>query len=315
MERIIAENWGVLVSAPLAFLAALCFGAVIGWIVVGLIYNQRLTHYQELIANYRDVLEEKLPVRALRPFPAKHSKQMSIGLIVIFVGVGAVILGALIVMFDKSGLSVKQIGAALPAVPSVVGPNAQNPLPTPVLPSENKVSSQASSSPKPDALPPRDVRELLDALREAQDLDDKHIKTVVYGIENWAANWRGVIRNGNAVITYTMLRDTLKTDVWDRIDSFIDRHQRHQSVLQEAFALDHVAAKNEVSRALQSVVEAAQRLPRNSPPEMDDLLSPQFKELSKQSALLYQWLLEFRRRTSEMIENLNSRGVATYAKR
>src|ERR1035438_844729 len=40
MERILADNWGVLVSGPVAFLAALCFGAIVGWIVVGLIYNQ-----------------------------------------------------------------------------------------------------------------------------------------------------------------------------------------------------------------------------------------------------------------------------------
>ena len=64
MERILVDNWGVLVNAPVAFLAALCMGVIIGWIVVGLIYNQRLTHYQELLANYREVLEDKLPASA-----------------------------------------------------------------------------------------------------------------------------------------------------------------------------------------------------------------------------------------------------------
>jgi hypothetical protein len=102
MERIVAENWSVLTSAPVAFVAALCLGAVAGWIVVGLIYNQRLTHYQELIANYRDVLEDKLPARALGPFPTKRSKQMSFGLILIFVGIGAALIGAVVVASDRS---------------------------------------------------------------------------------------------------------------------------------------------------------------------------------------------------------------------
>jgi hypothetical protein len=101
MERIVAENWGVLMSAPVAFVAALGLGMVAGWILVGLIYNQRLTHYQELIANYRDVLDEKLPIRALRPFPVRRTKKMSFGLILIFVGLGAALLGVLIISFEK----------------------------------------------------------------------------------------------------------------------------------------------------------------------------------------------------------------------
>jgi hypothetical protein len=102
MERIVAENWGVLMSAPVAFVAALGLGAAVGWIVVGLIYNQRLTHYQELIANYRDVLDEKLPSRALRPFPIKRSKQMSFGLVLIFVGLSAAVAGAVLISLDRS---------------------------------------------------------------------------------------------------------------------------------------------------------------------------------------------------------------------
>jgi hypothetical protein len=102
MERTIADNWSVLVSAPVAFVAALCLGAVAGWAMIGLIYNQRLTHYQELIANYRDVLDEKLPTRALRPFPIKRSKQMSVGLILIFLGIGASLIGAILVFSDRS---------------------------------------------------------------------------------------------------------------------------------------------------------------------------------------------------------------------
>jgi hypothetical protein len=126
MERIVAENWSVLAGAPVAFVAALCLGVFVGWMVIGLIYNQRLTHYQELIANYRDVLEDKLPARALRAFPLKRSKQMSFGLVLIFVGVGAVLIGAAVVAFDHSPPATKTVTGMSPAIATA--------SPTPVLP-------------------------------------------------------------------------------------------------------------------------------------------------------------------------------------
>jgi hypothetical protein len=127
MERIVIDNWGVLMSAPVAFIAALFLGAGAGWLVVGLIYNQRLTHYQELIANYRDVLDEKIPARALRPFPTKRSKQMSIGLVLIFAGIGAALVGAITVISDRSP------------------PPANQPVPTPVGPSPAPAPADAPS--------------------------------------------------------------------------------------------------------------------------------------------------------------------------
>jgi hypothetical protein len=129
MEKIVADNLDVLVRAPAAFIAALGLGVIAGWVAVGLIYNQRLTHYQELIDNYRDVLDEKLPVRALRPFPPKRSKQMSFGLILIFGGVGLALLGALIVALDRSGQPGKLSAAPGPIAPSVIAPVVQNPSP------------------------------------------------------------------------------------------------------------------------------------------------------------------------------------------
>lgn len=86
--------------APQAFLAALGIGAFAGWLLARIIYNNRLTHYQEVIANYRDVLEEKIPARALRPFPTKRNKKMFFGLVLIFGGVAAVFFGALIISFE-----------------------------------------------------------------------------------------------------------------------------------------------------------------------------------------------------------------------
>lgn len=117
-------------SAPIAFVAALCIGVAIGWVVIGLIYNQRLTHYQELIANYRDVLEEKLPARALRPLATKRSKQMSFGLILIFGGAIAVLIGALLVSLDRSPSSTKVTGSG--AIPATASAAAATPAAIPV---------------------------------------------------------------------------------------------------------------------------------------------------------------------------------------
>jgi hypothetical protein len=124
-------------SAPVAFVAALCLGAVAGWIVVGLIYNQRLTHYQELIVNYRDVLEDKLPAHALQPFPIKRSKQMSFGLILIFMGVGAALIGALVVASDRS----PSLSAQAPKTGTEMSTAIAPAVTAPVLPTAPGVSS------------------------------------------------------------------------------------------------------------------------------------------------------------------------------
>ena len=89
--------------------------------MVGLIYNQRLTHYQELIVNYRDVLDEKLPARALRQFPVKRSKLMSFGLILIF-------FGALIIAFDRSPSPSAQAPVMAPGMPSALASAVTAPI-------------------------------------------------------------------------------------------------------------------------------------------------------------------------------------------
>lgn len=145
MERIVADNWSVLLSAPVAFVAALCLGAIACWIVVGLIYNQRLTHYQELIVNYQNVLEEKLPARALRPFPVKRSKQMSIGLVLVFVGITAALIGAVVIASDRSLPPLAQQTPQPPAgMPTANAPSITAPVlpPPPVLPSTREFTDR-----------------------------------------------------------------------------------------------------------------------------------------------------------------------------
>jgi hypothetical protein len=98
----IADKWDIVMMAPQAFAAALLVGAAAGWLLARTIYNNRLTHHQELISNYRDILDNKLPTSALRPFPTKRSKRMSFGLALIFLGIGTTLIGATIVTSDRS---------------------------------------------------------------------------------------------------------------------------------------------------------------------------------------------------------------------
>jgi hypothetical protein len=110
--KLISDNWAVVMIAPGLFVAALALGWLAGWIVVRLFYNQRLAHQQDMITKLRAVLEEKLPASFLPPPPRKYSKQMSFGLVLVFVGLGAAVIGALLVSFDRSGSPTK---TSLPA--------------------------------------------------------------------------------------------------------------------------------------------------------------------------------------------------------
>jgi hypothetical protein len=196
--------------------------------------------------------------------------------------------------------------------PPAISPAPVSPSPAAagVQPPSVQPSTPQSQPSKP--LSPKALRELLDALNEAKTIQSKFVAPTMGQIDSWAVNWRGVLRNYNGVELYSRLREELKTLVWEKIDGLIERHKQYESELQVVFALDHPVAKNDLSRALQGVIEAIQRLPPNSPPEMDELLEPQFKELIKQSNLGWAWVTEVSQRLDKMTENVSTRGVAEY---
>jgi hypothetical protein len=164
-------------------------------------------------------------------------------------------------------------------------------------------------------LPPRDVQKLLEALDELYSVGEANMWPVVSSINSWSVNWRGVLRNSNAEQMFSKLRDDLRSQVPDRIDTLLAKYPKYDATLQVALALDFPAAKNELSKALQEVVDGVKKLPKNAPPETDDLVAPQFKELTKQSELAVEWWAEARRRISEMQTSLKNGGTAEYAKR
>lgn len=109
--RIISDKWDILMMSPGAFFAVLGFGFVLGLAVTRAFLNERLTRQQMRIADLEKVLEGKLAISHLQPPQGKRSKQMSIGLILIFVGLGAAATGALVILFDRSPSPTKMAGS------------------------------------------------------------------------------------------------------------------------------------------------------------------------------------------------------------
>jgi hypothetical protein len=144
--KIFADNRAIIMMAPGLFAAALALGWLAGWVVIRLVYNQRLAHQQDMITNLRAVLEEKLPASFLPPPLRKHSRQMSFGLILIFVGIGAALLGALIIATDKSvgdkQVTTKMMPSGTPSTPASKSAELKeqpNFVPLPVESPENRV--------------------------------------------------------------------------------------------------------------------------------------------------------------------------------
>jgi hypothetical protein len=116
-------------------------------------------------------------------------------------------------------------------------PNSSLPINVPLSPSPTPTPEA------PKTLSPKVVRELLEALSEAKALHSKFVDPTIGQIDSWAANWRGVLRNNNGAQLYSRLRNELKTQVWEKIDSLIDQNKNYQKELEWVLALDHPAAK------------------------------------------------------------------------
>jgi hypothetical protein len=57
----ISKNWGFVVSAPVPFLATQLLGFTAGWLAIGRFQRERMKHWQELVSEYKDKLNNASP--------------------------------------------------------------------------------------------------------------------------------------------------------------------------------------------------------------------------------------------------------------
>jgi hypothetical protein len=198
MERIVAENWGVLVSAPLAFLAALCLGVAIGWVVVGLIYNQRVAAQDHTITNLRAVIEEKFPVSVIIPRHSGRTKRMTWGLVLLFVGLGAAVVGAVLIGFERPPKQQLTKIEPPPVQPNEAAKTVQSPLPPSVpLPSVTSTEREFTTRTPRELLALYEGRSMLEADQLIKPYKGKWIQA--------KANILQIIPNGDG--TVVILKD------------------------------------------------------------------------------------------------------------
>jgi hypothetical protein len=119
--KIFTDNRDIILMYPVLFAAAVFIGWLAGWAIIRLVYNQRLAHQADMIANLRAVLEEKLPTSFLPPI--KRSGPMSLplilgGLILVLIGLLIAASGVGWQMYRGSRL-VANVVAPQPNTPAV----------------------------------------------------------------------------------------------------------------------------------------------------------------------------------------------------
>lgn len=174
-------------------------------------------------------------------------------------------------------------------------------------------ASDAAVTPPEAQYTERDVRELLDALTEAHELLEKTIAPAFFGLESAVLNHQGFLRNGanNFVRSLTEYRQTIQETVWPRVNDFVyTKHSRYKDEMRFALALDEEAAKGEVTRKLDTAIDAVKRLPPDSTPETDKLVEPQLKAVANEiQPNVYSWLGKARRRIEDMTKSLRQTGT------
>ncbi|MEH2542828.1 hypothetical protein [Bradyrhizobium sp. AZCC 1699] len=312
--RIISDNLGVVMTAPLPFFVAFCSGIGVGWIVVGLIYTQRLAHQQDLIQNLRAVLEDKMPASVLGSALRVRTKRMAVGLTLIFVGLGVSLFGAVLVVLGGSATKT----AAMPTVPAASNAKQDAPSPPAVLSSQAAPPEDTSAkSAVKVTYTERDIREMLDALTDAHSLVEDLVAPSFFQLESQVVNWQGAIPNMGPqgfARALSERREKIQTEVWPQINDFVYKtHARYKDQLRFALALDEEAARGEVIRALDVAIASVKLIPPNAPLETYKLVERDFKAVANLfNPAVYKWIGTARTRIDEMSKNLRSTGITGF---
>ena len=233
---------------------------------------------------------------------------MAFGIILIFVGIGVSLLGAVIVALGGSATPQAQATAVVsaPAVPASA--------PTTVIPAVQAVPADVSTkSPPKVAYTERDIREMLDALTDAQKLVNELIEPSFFQLESLVVNWQGAIPNMGPqgfARALTEKREIIQTEVWPRIDDFVyKKNVRYKEQMRFALALDEDAARGEVIRALDVAIASVKLIPPNAPPETYKLVERDFQAVAKLfNPPVYRWIGAAHTRIEKMTDNLRSTG-------
>ncbi|MEH2505609.1 hypothetical protein V1290_004420 [Bradyrhizobium sp. AZCC 1578] len=191
-------------------------------------------------------------------------------------------------------------------------PNVQQPFPSPTI------TPSASTPPAAKTLitySERDIRELLDGLAEAHDLVEKRVFPATHKITEATANWHGRIPNHGPAGFARALREmnaALPDELWKPIDALLEKYSRVTEQLRFALALDHEAARGEISRALKNAIDALEKLPENPSETTRDLVRPQFAEAYRQGEITFNWITVARTRIAQMTQNLRTKGVTGF---
>lgn len=114
--KTVIDKWDILTTSPSAFFAVLGFGFFLGLAITRAFLNERLARQQMRIADLEKVLDGKLSASFL-PLPRKQGARMSVGLVLIFAGIGAALVGAVLVTSNRSPRPASQSSIAPVVLP------------------------------------------------------------------------------------------------------------------------------------------------------------------------------------------------------
>ena len=165
----------------------------------------------------------------------------------------------------------------------------------------------------------RDIREMLDALDEGQDLVEMKLMPLWEPIQNRLINPGYFLTAMGLKETIAGLIDSkniLQEKVWPPINDFVYReHRGYEDQMRVALALDNDVAKGELTRAIQTIIDRLKLFPESPDkiePKAVGLVAPEYERASELSGQFWQWLTVAQSRIKEMKTNLRQKGVTGY---
>jgi hypothetical protein len=220
------------------------------------------------------------------------------------------------------------IGSAVGLVVGIILLTTNAPTFAPTKSPSAPPSPQAAAAPAPlpgrptiprVAYTERDIREMLDALDEAQDLVEKRMMPIYTPIQGKLINAQYSLTQLGLKQTIHDLNDaknSIQTNVWEPINNFVYKeHSGYQNEMRVALALDDETAKGELTRAIQAIIDRLKLFPED-PDKIEQksvgLVLPEYEAAEKLGNQFWSWLNIAQSRIKEMKNNLRTKGITGY---